>query len=132
MSSVFQVPPSLAMEQKNTTVMSVPQFGGWDQNEGAYDYSVVFNQARATKKHQKTNITEIKSINLENEEAFSSSSNSRHHHHHRHFHFHHLHSHGQRHEVMVKLFSFFKCGFSNATLVLVFIFVMRFSITAEH
>ncbi|XP_052734907.1 uncharacterized protein LOC128197362 [Vigna angularis] len=102
MSSVFQVPPSLAMEQKNTTVMSVPQFGGWDQNEGAYDYSVVFNQARATKKHQKTNITEIKSINLENEEAFSSSSNSRHHHHHRHFHFHHLHSHGQRHEVMGK------------------------------
>ncbi|XP_027932380.1 MOB kinase activator-like 2 [Vigna unguiculata] len=85
------------MEHKNSPPMSVPQFGGWDQNEaGAYDYSVVFTQARATKKHQKTNITEIKSINLGSEGGFSNSNDARHHHHHHH-HFHHFRSHFQSH-----------------------------------
>lgn len=41
--------------------MSVPEFGGWDQKApGTTDYSMVFTQARANKKQQKTNLTEIK------------------------------------------------------------------------
>ncbi|KDP43175.1 hypothetical protein JCGZ_22727 [Jatropha curcas] len=36
---------------------SVPQFGAWDQKDpGATNYSVVFSQARANKKQQKTDI----------------------------------------------------------------------------
>ncbi|XP_021651816.2 uncharacterized protein LOC110643667 [Hevea brasiliensis] len=36
---------------------SVPQFGGWDSKAtGATDYSMVFSQARANRKQQKTNI----------------------------------------------------------------------------
>ncbi|KAK7331733.1 hypothetical protein VNO80_28471 [Phaseolus coccineus] len=62
--------------------MSVPQFGGWDQSApGATDYSMVFTQARANKKHQKTNITEIRPVILENEGGFSNSNHGRAHHH---------------------------------------------------
>ncbi|KAG4964505.1 hypothetical protein JHK85_039480 [Glycine max] len=41
--------------------MSVPQFGGWVQNApGATDYTVMFTQARENKRHQKTNLIEIR------------------------------------------------------------------------
>ncbi|KAL5101530.1 hypothetical protein RYX36_005857 [Vicia faba] len=47
--------------QKNSAKTSVPQFGGWDQKAtGATDYSMVFTQARANKKQQKTDLTEVK------------------------------------------------------------------------
>lgn len=82
----------------------MPQFGGWDQNEpGATDYSytVVFTQARENKKHQKTNLTEIKH-NQENSV----------HAHHGHANHHHARSHGHGHGhangypiVMVRPFS---------------------------
>lgn len=37
--------------------MSVPQFGGWDQEApGSTDYSVVFAQARANRKQHKSNL----------------------------------------------------------------------------
>ena len=48
--------------------MSVPQFGGWDSKApGATDYSMVFSQARANKKQQKT---DIKYPSLGNEREF--------------------------------------------------------------
>lgn len=90
---------------QNTPVMSVPQFGGWDQRApGDTDYSMVFTQARANKKHQKTNITEIKPVIVGNEGVFSNSNHGRAHGHGR--------GHGQTHThedpgVMVKQFSLF-------------------------
>ncbi|OIW02807.1 hypothetical protein TanjilG_29583 [Lupinus angustifolius] len=84
------------MEQKGKKpITSVPQFGGWDQNAaGATDYSMVFTQARANKKHMKTDLTEVKRISLGNEHDFVKTkrghSNLRHAHslphHHRHHH----------------------------------------------
>ncbi|GAV62132.1 AvrRpt-cleavage domain-containing protein, partial [Cephalotus follicularis] len=42
---------------QNNAWMSVPQFGGWDHKDpGATNYSMVFSQARANKKQQKTDI----------------------------------------------------------------------------
>jgi len=75
------------------TPVIVPQFGGWDQTApGTTDYSMVFTQARANKKHQKTNITEIKPIKIENEGGSSNSNHGRPHHHVRgHAHGHHDH-----------------------------------------
>ncbi|KAE9606277.1 hypothetical protein Lal_00025023 [Lupinus albus] len=59
----------LFMQKKAIT--SVPQFGGWDQNAGgATDYSMVFTQARANKKHMKSDLTEVKRISLGNEHDF--------------------------------------------------------------
>ncbi|XP_020220189.1 NEDD8-specific protease 1 [Cajanus cajan] len=83
------------MEQENIHGrMSVPQFGGWDQNApGATDYSVVFTQARANKKHQKTSMTEIKTKIHEIEGDSVNSNNSQSHHHHHHHHHHHVRSH---------------------------------------
>ncbi|TKY71486.1 Pathogenic type III effector avirulence factor Avr cleavage site [Spatholobus suberectus] len=63
--------------------MSVPQFGGWDQKApGATNYSMVFTQARANKKHQKTNLTEIKRKSLGNEGDFVKANHGHAHHHH--------------------------------------------------
>ncbi|KAI5433357.1 hypothetical protein KIW84_020584 [Lathyrus oleraceus] len=54
--------------QKNSAKTSVPQFGGWDQKSiGATDYSMVFTQARANKKQQKTDLTEVKRGSTGNE-----------------------------------------------------------------
>ncbi|CAK8538644.1 unnamed protein product [Lathyrus sativus] len=53
---------------KNSAKTSVPQFGGWDQKStGATDYSMVFTQARANKKQQKTDLTEVKRGSIGNE-----------------------------------------------------------------
>ncbi|KAK7300255.1 hypothetical protein RJT34_11096 [Clitoria ternatea] len=42
-------------QERNTAIMTVPQFGGWDHTApGATDYSMVFSQARANKKYRKT------------------------------------------------------------------------------
>eukprot|EP00257_Ricinus_communis_P027763 XP_025015177.1 uncharacterized protein LOC8267754 [Ricinus communis] len=44
-------------QEKKDGWMSVPQFGGWESKApGATDYSMVFSQARANKKQQKTDI----------------------------------------------------------------------------
>ncbi|KAK7320467.1 hypothetical protein VNO77_29964 [Canavalia gladiata] len=60
---------------KTRPAMSVPQFGGWDQTAaGATDYSMVFSQARAKKKLQKTNLPEIKRKSLGNEGDFVNAS----------------------------------------------------------
>ncbi|KAL2342080.1 hypothetical protein Fmac_010020 [Flemingia macrophylla] len=65
--------------------MSVPQFGGWDQSApGATDYSMVFTQARANKKNQKTNMTEIKHKIHENEGNSVNDNHDQAHHHHHH------------------------------------------------
>ncbi|XP_058743091.1 uncharacterized protein LOC131615918 [Vicia villosa] len=68
-----------AMEQnrvmKNSAKTSVPQFGGWDQKAiGATDYSMVFTQARANKKHQKTDLTEVKRGSIGNERDFAKTN----------------------------------------------------------
>ncbi|KAL5580334.1 hypothetical protein UlMin_012776 [Ulmus minor] len=48
--------------------MSVPQFGGWDhKGPGATNYSMVFSQARANRKHQKNELTKFKRSSLGNE-----------------------------------------------------------------
>ena len=60
--------------QKKAARMSVPQFGGWDQKApGPTNYSVVFSQARANKKHQKTDLTEVKRNSLGNEQEVGNS-----------------------------------------------------------
>ncbi|KAJ7963529.1 RIN4, pathogenic type III effector avirulence factor Avr cleavage site [Quillaja saponaria] len=56
--------------QKNGR-MSVPEFGGWDHKApGATDYSMVFSRARANKKQQKTDLTDVKPASLGNEHEF--------------------------------------------------------------
>ncbi|KAL5125692.1 Dihydropyrimidinase [Glycine soja] len=58
--------------------MSVPQFGGWDQNEpGAIDYTVMFTQARENKKHQKANLIEIRRKSFGSERDFVNSNHGR-------------------------------------------------------
>ncbi|KAK7304895.1 hypothetical protein VNO77_42788 [Canavalia gladiata] len=49
--------------------MSVPQFGGWEHKAAGVptDYSIVFSQARANKKSQKNDLTEVKRLSLGNE-----------------------------------------------------------------
>lgn len=49
--------------------MSVPQFGGWD-HKGATDYSMVFSRARANKKQQRNDVTELKRAKLGNGRDF--------------------------------------------------------------
>ncbi|XP_061372563.1 uncharacterized protein LOC133315034 [Gastrolobium bilobum] len=74
---------------------SVPQFGGWDQKApGATDYSMVFTQARVNKKHQKTDLTEIKHNSLGNERDFVNAKHAHHAHGH---HGHHGHGHAHAH-----------------------------------
>ncbi|XP_004491234.1 uncharacterized protein [Cicer arietinum] len=67
------------MEQKEVskipTKSSVPQFGGWDQKApGATDYSMVFTQARENKKHQKTDLTQVKRNSIGNEQDLAKAS----------------------------------------------------------
>ncbi|BFG30149.1 hypothetical protein CerSpe_164230 [Prunus speciosa] len=60
---------------------SVPQFGGWDQNgPDPTNYTVVFTQARANKKQNKTDLTEFKRNSLGNEQEFL-DAHSQHRHH---------------------------------------------------
>ncbi|KAG4945419.1 hypothetical protein JHK87_041426 [Glycine soja] len=80
-------------------MMSVPQFGGWDQKApGATDYSMVFTQARANKKQQKTNLTEIKHRSLGNERDIANAKHGKAHHHH------HVHGHSHAHEEPLVVF----------------------------
>lgn len=87
--------------QKKPTMTSVPQFGGWDQNApGATDYSMVFSQARANKKYQKTDLTDVKRNSLGNERDFVNANHGHGH----------VHVHDHAHDdpvVMVRLFSCF-------------------------
>lgn len=64
------------MQKKPT---SVPQFGGWDQKApgAATDYSMVFTKARATKKQQKTDLTEVKRGSLGNERELLNNNHAR-------------------------------------------------------
>ncbi|OIV95539.1 hypothetical protein TanjilG_10927 [Lupinus angustifolius] len=57
--------------------MSVPQFGGWEQKPPGVptDYSMVFNQARANKKNQKTDLDEVKRLNLGKERVPINANN---------------------------------------------------------
>ncbi|KAI4308204.1 hypothetical protein L6164_031302 [Bauhinia variegata] len=78
--------------------MTVPQFGGWENNAlGATNYSVVFTQARQNKKHQKADLSEVRrrGIGKEEELAKETHQNNPHHHHHDHHH------HGQHHHGLV-------------------------------
>lgn len=90
--------------------MSVPQFGGWDQNEpGAIDYTVMFTQARENKKHQKANLIEIRRKSFGSERDFVNSNHGRAPRHHVRSH---THSHAHEdHVVMVRLFSFFSFSY---------------------
>ncbi|KAF3430946.1 hypothetical protein FNV43_RR25676 [Rhamnella rubrinervis] len=56
-------------KEKNAAWMSVPQFGGWD-HKGATDYSMVFSRARANKKQQRNDVTELKRAKLGNGRDF--------------------------------------------------------------
>lgn len=88
---------------QNNRWRSVPEFGGWDHNApGASNYSVVFSQARANRKQQKTDLTEFKRTSLGNERELMASADKHHrqqkHHHHCHHHRHeHQHQHRPRH-----------------------------------
>ncbi|CAB4309135.1 unnamed protein product [Prunus armeniaca] len=67
-------------EEKNAR-RSVPQFGGWDQNgPDPANYTVVFTQARANRKQNKTDLTEFKRNSLGNEQEFL-AAHSQHGHH---------------------------------------------------
>lgn len=61
---------------------SVPQFGGWDQNSPDTNYTVVFSQARANRKQNKTDLTEFKRNSLGNEQEFMAAHPHHPHHHH--------------------------------------------------
>lgn len=92
--------------QKKPVKMSVPQFGGWEHKSPGVptDYSMVFNQARANKKNQKTNLTEVKQrLSLGNEKIATNAKPYRHAH--AHGHGHHARAHAHPHEdppVMVR------------------------------
>lgn len=65
--------------QKKHAKSSVPQFGAWDQKTmGATNYSMVFTQARANKKQQKTDLTEVKRSSVGTEEELVKAINHRH------------------------------------------------------
>lgn len=63
---------------------SVPQFGGWEQNNHAdpTSYTVVFTQARANRKQNKTDLTEFKRNSLGNEQELMAAQAHHDHHHH--------------------------------------------------
>ncbi|KAE8647369.1 hypothetical protein Csa_004264 [Cucumis sativus] len=88
----------MAARKENNRWRSVPEFGGWDHNApGASNYSVVFTQARADRKQQKTDLTEFKKTSLGNEKELMEAVDKHHRHqkhrHHRHRHRHHHHHH---------------------------------------
>lgn len=59
--------------------MSVPQFGGWEKKAPGVptDYSMVFSQARANKKTQKEDLTEVKRLSVGNERPPSNANHHR-------------------------------------------------------
>uniref|UniRef100_A0A1D1YLP1 1,4-alpha-glucan-branching enzyme n=1 Tax=Anthurium amnicola TaxID=1678845 RepID=A0A1D1YLP1_9ARAE len=57
----------MELEKQKKGWMSVPQFGGWDQKSQKTDYSMVFQRARANRKHNKAH---FKASSLGNEEEF--------------------------------------------------------------
>lgn len=58
--------------------LSVPEFGGWDKQAPASpNYSVVFSQARANRKHLKTDLSDLRS-NLENERELINANHDHH------------------------------------------------------
>ncbi|XP_077242313.1 RPM1-interacting protein 4 (RIN4) family protein [Tasmannia lanceolata] len=58
--------PAMEKRKEKNGWMAVPQFGGWDQKAGgATNYSMVFSQARANRKQNKT---DFKRSSLGNEE----------------------------------------------------------------
>ncbi|KAM5584761.1 hypothetical protein ABKV19_004226 [Rosa sericea] len=63
---------------------SIPQFGGWEQNAAVEptSYTVVFSQARANRKQNKTDLTEFKRNSLGNEHELMAAQ--AHHDQHRH------------------------------------------------
>ncbi|XP_022640139.1 probable zinc transporter protein DDB_G0269332 [Vigna radiata var. radiata] len=85
--------------ERKPTKMSVPQFGGWEHKAAGVptDYSMVFSQARANRKTQKTELTEVKRLSLGNERD-NLNGNHRHGNVHGHTHGHtHTHEHGHAH-----------------------------------
>nr|XP_011459461.1 PREDICTED: uncharacterized protein LOC105349976 isoform X2 [Fragaria vesca subsp. vesca] len=64
---------------------SVPQFGGWEQSATVEptSYTMVFNNARANRKQNKTDLTEFKRNSLGNEHELMATQghHDRHHHH---------------------------------------------------
>ncbi|KAK7386153.1 hypothetical protein VNO78_26175 [Psophocarpus tetragonolobus] len=88
--------------------MSVPQFGAWDQNAaGTTDYTVMFTKARANKRQQKTNPTEIRRRSLGSERDFVNVS------HHAHTPPHHVRSHTHHEHPIVmgkkRIRTYIKC-----------------------
>ncbi|KAK4607445.1 hypothetical protein RGQ29_001332 [Quercus rubra] len=66
-----------ARKEKNGW-LSVPEFGGWDKQAPASpNYSVVFSQARANRKHLKTDLSDLRS-NLENERELINANHDHH------------------------------------------------------
>ncbi|GLT58701.1 hypothetical protein SLA2020_315720 [Shorea laevis] len=54
--------------KENAPWGSVPQFGGWDRtSQGATNYSMVFSQARANRKQQKSEAIRRTSVGNEEE-----------------------------------------------------------------
>ncbi|XP_022152996.1 lateral signaling target protein 2 homolog [Momordica charantia] len=103
---------------------SVPEFGGWDHNApGASNYSVVFTQARANRKQQKTDLTEFKRSSLGNERELMAAAGHqqkhRHQHRHRHEHQnqHRRHHHHQHHHQAAADDSIAVSTFISITLV---------------
>ncbi|XP_028803963.1 putative eggshell protein [Neltuma alba] len=100
---------NLRMQKKGRPRMSVPQFGGWDQNGGAdvsSGYTVVFSKARADRQHQKTDLSEVKrqTHQLQDHHHLHHDNNNlpknqAHHHHH-----HHHHKRHDRHVLMNIMF----------------------------
>ncbi|KAI4305907.1 hypothetical protein L6164_029236 [Bauhinia variegata] len=71
--------------EKRAARMSVPQFGGWDQDAAGFtDYSMVFTKARENKKHQKTDISEVRKMSIEKDQEFMNGKYQKSHHHHAH------------------------------------------------
>lgn len=64
------------MLQKKPAKMSVPQFGGWEHKAQGVptDYSMVFNQARANKKNQKTDLAEVKRLSTGNDQKVATNN----------------------------------------------------------
>nr|KYP73244.1 hypothetical protein KK1_005860 [Cajanus cajan] len=57
-------------------MISVPQFGGWDQNAPeANSYTIMFARVRSMKRHQKINLTEIRHVSLDDEGDFVNANN---------------------------------------------------------
>ncbi|XP_042508303.1 histidine-rich carboxyl terminus protein 1-like [Macadamia integrifolia] len=84
-------------QQEQSIWRSVPQFGAWDGKSigSSTNYSVIFNQARATRQQHKRDHR----LSLGNEEDLIARYNHHHHHHHHHQdHRHHRHHHRRQHQ----------------------------------